>query len=61
MKKKSSKEIVPPRSKAKPFGGRDDEETMEQKTKKKMAARTSRDFSNESLKELRRLKKEYKR
>ena len=35
-----SKELVPPKAKMKPFGGKKDAETKEQMTKKKMAART---------------------
>lgn len=58
--KKKSKEIVPPKGKGKAFGGEDDEETKTQKTKRSMAARTPHEFSNESLRELRKLKKEYR-
>jgi hypothetical protein len=55
-----SKEIVPPRAKDKPYGGKKDEETKEQITERKFPARTPATFSNKSLKELRKYKKEYR-
>ncbi len=55
-----SKELVPPKAKMKPFGGKKDAETKEQMTKKKMAARTPGSFDRKGIEDLRRMKKEYR-
>lgn len=55
-----SKEIVPPHVKEDPYGGKKDDQTKEQIDKRKFSARMPRTFSNESLKELRKMKKEYR-
>ena len=56
MKARGGKQIVPPHSKAKPYGGKEDKETKEQKTEKKMPARSPNTFRAD----MRKLKKEYK-
>lgn len=54
--KKKDKEIVPPRSKAKPFGGKKDKETKEQNAEIKEPARSPNTFRAD----MRKLKKEYR-
>lgn len=56
MKIKGGRQIVPPKSKGKAFGGKEDKECKEQYVEKKMPARSPNTFRND----MRQLKKEYK-
>jgi hypothetical protein len=55
-----SKEIVPPKSKMKAYGGKKDKETRVQDEEDHIAVRSPRTFSKKEIVELRNMKKEYK-